>query len=220
MVVPYIIVMVINDPNVKRPNPIYRKADPSMYDVSGCNRVGKRITNEIVSVYEEITELKDEAIFIHKIIDMDLPLRRVTMQDYDNAVREIEYYIEKNKEKEAFDYEDSAKLNIHIGTIMRYREQQNVNVVTAETHIIRFGNISISTSPFELFLDYGNIIKARSFSEQSFIIQLCCGGLGYLPTAKAEKGGHYSAYVSSGRVGHEGGDILVRKTIEEINKMF
>lgn len=210
----------INDPNVKRPNPIYRKADPSMYDVSGCNRVGKRIANEIVSVYEEITELKDEAIFIHKIIDMDLPLRRVTMQDYDNAVREIEYYIEKNKEKEAFDYEDSAKLNIHIGTIMRYREQQNVNVVTAETHIIRFGNISISTSPFELFLDYGNIIKARSFSEQSFIIQLCCGGLGYLPTAKAEKGGHYSAYVSSGRVGHEGGDILVRKTIEEINKMF
>lgn len=42
----------------------------------------------------------------------------------------------------------------------------------------------------------------------------------YLPTEKAEKGGYYSAYVSSGRVGHEGGDLLVRKTVEEINKMF
>ena len=191
-----------------------------MYDISGCNRVGKRIANEIISIYEEITDLKEEAVFEHKIIDLDLPLRRVTMRDYDNAVREIAYYIEKNKDKEAFNYEDSARLNVHIGTIQRYRDQQFENVVTAETHIIRFGDISISTSPFELFLDYGNIIKARSMSEQTFIIQLCCGGLGYLPTEKAEKGGHYSAYVSSGRVGHEGGALLVRKTVEEINKMF
>jgi len=191
-----------------------------MYDVSGCNRVGKRIANEIISVYEEITDLENEAVFEHKIIDLDLPLRRVTMCDYEDAIREIAYYIEKNKDKETFGYEDSARLHVHIGTIRRYREQQFKNVVTAETHIIRLGNIAISTSPFELFLDYGNIIKARSISEQTFIIQLCCGGLGYLPTQKAEKGGHYSAYVSSGRVGHEGGDLLVRKTIKEINEMF
>ena len=210
----------INDPNVKREHVIKRKADPSMYDISGCNKVGKRIANEIISVYEEITDLKEEAVFKHKIIDLDLPLRRVTMRDYDNAVREIAYYIEKNKDKEAFNYEDSARLHVHIGTIQRYRDQQFKNVVTAETHIIRFGDISISTSPFELFLDYGNIIKARSLSEQTFIIQLCCGGLGYLPTEKAEKGGHYSAYISSGHVGHEGGDLLVRKTVEEINEMF
>ncbi len=210
----------IDDPNVKRPNVIKRKADPSMYDISGCNRVGKRIANELISVYEEITELKDEAVFEHKIIDMELPLRRVTMQDYDHAVREIEYYIEKNKEKSVYTFEDSARLNVHIGTIRRFSEQQNKNVVSAETHIIRFGDISISTNPFELFLDYGNLIKARSLSEQSFIVQLCCGGMGYLPTEKAEKGGHYSAYVSSGEVGHEGGDIFVRRTLDEINKMF
>jgi len=40
----------------------------------------------------------------------------------------------------------------------------------------------------------------------------------YLPAEEAEKYGHHSAYVSSGRVGHEGGDFLVRKTVEEINK--
>lgn len=180
----------------------------------------RELTNEIISVYEEITELKEEAVFEHKIINLDLPLRRVTMSDYNNAVREIEYYIEKNKDKESFTFEDSARLHVHIGTITRFRRQQTTNVVTPEIHIIRFGDISISTSPFELFLDYGNIIKARALSEQAFIIQLCCGGMGYLPTEKAEKGGHYSAYVSSGVVGHEGGDVLVRKTIEEINKMF
>ena len=46
------------------------------------------------------------------------------------------------------------------------------------------------------------------------------GSDGCLPTEKAEKGGHYSAFVSSGVAGHEGGDLLVRKTVEEINKMF
>ena len=51
-------------------------------------------------------------------------------------------------------------------------------------------------------------------------MQLSCGAGGYLPTEKAEKAGHYSAYISSGNVGHEGGDLFVRKTVKEINKMF
>jgi len=37
-------------------------------------------------------------------------------------------------------------------------------------HIIRLGNIAIATSPFELFLDYGNQIKARSLAEINGIL--------------------------------------------------
>lgn len=210
----------INDPNIKRPHLIKRKADPSMYDISGCNRVGKRISNEIASVYEEISELKDEATFIHKVIDLDLPLRKVTMADYEHAVREIEYYVEKNKDKEVFNFEDNARMFVHVGVIQRYRQQQFTEIYPIEYHVIRFGDIAIATNPFELFLDYGNRIKARSYAEQTFIVQLCCGAGSYLPTEKAEKAGHYSAYVSSGNVGHEGGDLLVRETIKEINQMF
>lgn len=210
----------IDDPNVKRPNVIRHKADPSMYDISGCNRVGKRISNEIASVYEEITELKDEAIFKHKVINLDLPLRKVTMAEYHNAVRELESYVEKNKEKEVFNFEDNARMHVHVGVIQRYREQQYTEVYPIEIHVIRLGDIAITTNPFELFLDYGNRMKARSYAQQTFIIQLCCGCGGYLPTEKAEQAGHYSAYVSSGHVGHEGGDLLVRETIKEINSMW
>ena len=85
---------------------------------------------------------------------------------------------------------------------------------------VGFGDIAFTTTPFEMFLDYGNRIKARSKAHQTFIVQLCCGASGYLPTEKAEKAGHYSAYVSSGHVGHEGGDLYTRKTIEEINNMW
>ena len=210
----------IDDPHIKRPNYIERKADPSMFDISGCNRVGKRIANEIISVFEEITDLKDEAVFKHKIIDLDLPLRKATMAEYNEAVREIEYYVEKTKDKPSFDYEDTARMYVYAGTIQRFREQQLAEIFTIETHIIRLGDISISTNPFELFLDYGNRIKARSKSEQSFIVQLCCGKGGYLPTQKAQKAGHYSAYISSGYVGYEGGDLLTRETISQINRLW
>ncbi len=210
----------IDDPNVKRPNYIERKADPSMYDVSGCNKAGKRIANEIISVFEEITDLKDEAVLEHKVIDIDLPLRKATMEEYNQAVRELEYYIDKNKNKEEFNFEDNAKMHVYSGTIARYRRQQTQEVYPIETHIVRFGDVAFSTNPFELFLDFGNYIKARSNAQQTFIIQLCCGSGGYLPTEKAEKGGHYSAYISSGNVGHEGGDLFARKTVKEINDMF
>ncbi|MBE6605785.1 MAG: hypothetical protein E7635_01930 [Ruminococcaceae bacterium] len=210
----------IDDPNVKRPNLIERKADPSMYDISGCNRVGKRIANEIISVYEEISEYKSEAEFKHKVIALDLPFRKATMAEYNNAVRELEYYVAQNKDKEVFNFEDTARMHVYAGTISRYREQQNKEIHTIETHIIRLGDIAIATNPFELFLDYGNRIKARSYAKQTFIVQLCCGADGYLPTEKAEKAGHYSAYISSGKIGHEGGDLLTREAIKEINEMF
>jgi hypothetical protein len=210
----------IDDPNVKRPHLNKRKADPSMYDISGCNKAGKRIANEIISVYEEISELQEEAVFFHKVCRIDLPIRKATMKEYEHAVRELEYYIEKNKEKESFNFEDNARMHVHAGTIKRYREQQFREVIPVEVHVVRLGNIAIVTNPFELFLDYGNRMKARSYSEQTFVVQLCCGSLGYLPTEKAEMAGHYSAYISSGWVGHEGGDLLTRVTIEEINNMW
>ena len=209
----------IDDPNVKRPNYIERKADPSMYDVSGCNKVGKRISNEIISVFEEITEYKSEAVFKHKVIDLEVPLRKATIAEHDHAVRELEYYIAKNGDRE-FNFEDNAKMHVHTGTIARFRRQQKEEVVPIEYHVVRFGDVAFATNPYELFQDFANVMKARSYARQTFIVQLCCGVHGYLPTEKAEKGGHYSAYISSGDTGHEGGDLLTRETITEINKMF
>ena len=210
----------INDPNIYRPYPLKRKADPSMFDISGCNRAGKRISNEIISVYEEITELKNDPVFYHKVLNLNLPLRKATIAQYNEAVREIEYYVDKNKDKAAFTYEDNARMHVYAGTIKRFREQQFTESFPVECHIMRLGNIAIATNPFEMFLDYGNRIKARSVAEQTFLVQLCNGKGGYLPTQKAENGGHYSAYISSGNVGHEGGDLLVRHTLAELQDLF
>lgn len=210
----------IDDPNIERNDYIERTADPSMFDVSGLKLVGKRIANEISFVYEETPlELKDEGLLIHETVQMELPVRRVTINEYNESQKEINDFISKNKGK-SITFEDNARLHIHAGNMARYEFQQKKNTFISEIHFIRFGDIAIATNPFELFLNYGNQIRARSRAKQTFLIQLACGSEGYLPTKKAEKGSHYSAYVSSGITGHEGGALLVRSTLEHINKMF
>ena len=195
-----------------------RDADPSMYDIKGSWLAGKRIVNEIIMALEDVEKTYDEAVLKHEKLTVDLPLRRVTPKEYEDAVEALEKYA--SRVTDHIDFNDNAKMHIHTGTLLRWEEQHKQNIVPIEVHIARLGNVAIATNPFELFLDYGNIIRARSRARQTFLIQLACGAKGYLPTEKAEKGSHYSAYVSSGCVGHDGGDILVRKTLEEINSMF
>lgn len=210
----------IDDPNIKRENIIERRADPSMFDLSGLKLVGKRISNEIINVFEELDgDLKDEGLLIHETFNLSLPLRKVTIAEYNNAVEMIDKFIEKNKGRK-ISFEDNAAMHVYAGTINRYQVQQFINTFDTEIHVVRFGDIAIATNPFELFLDYGNQIRARSKAKQTFLIQLACGSAGYLPTEKAEKGSHYSAYVSSGYTGHIGGNILVRETLERINQKF
>ena len=209
----------LNDPNCKRNNPPKRKADPSMFDLAGMKKTGKRIANEIIDVYEDgLDELIDSAEFEHQVHEMPLPIRRVTLEDIANAEKEIRDYFIANPGD--VNYNDAAKLQIHLGTLRRAKLQEIQDIFDTEVHVIRLGNIAFATNPFELFLDYGNQIKARSLAEQTFLIQLANGDDGYLPTEKAEKGGHYSAFVSSGLVGHIGGEQLVRQTLKQINGMF
>ena len=210
----------IDDPNIKRNDYIERNADPSMFDVSGLKIVGKRISNEIIFAHELLSnEYKDEGILIHETAKINLPLRRVTKKEYINAVEKIDNFIERNRGKR-INFDDNAAMHVYSGIVARYELQKNINVFPIEAHFIRFGDIAIATNPFELFLNYGNQIRARSKAKQTILIQLACGAAGYLPTLKAEKGSHYSAYVSSGYAGHEGGDLLVRETIEKINNKF
>jgi hypothetical protein len=210
----------IDDPNISRKNRTERTADTSMFDINGTWKVGKRIADEIADVYEEaVLCIRDDAVLIHKVIDLELPVRRVTESEYKNAKDKISEYISKEG-RAGFDFADNAQMHVYAGTAARYGYQKEHRYFTVEMHTVRFADIAFATNPFELFLDYGNVIRARSRAKQTFIIQLACGNGLYLPTKRAEAGSHYSAYVSSGITGHEGGEILVAKTIHEINRMW
>ena len=209
----------INDPNIIRNNPTVRVADPSMFDLAGCKKVARRIATEIFYALDEVTDYTSDTDLVHKNISLDLPLRRVTIAQKDAALAAIKAFANEIGDG-TINFNDNARMHVHAGTVARYNVQQSVYNTTIEIHVLKLGNMAFATNPYELFLDYGNQIRARSKASQTFLIQLSCGSSGYLPTAKAEAGSHYSAYVSSGTVGHVGGDMLVRKTLKEINEMF
>lgn len=212
----------IDDPNVKRSDNVKRTADPSMYDIKGTWKAGRRIAREIIDAYEELPERGEPvntAEFRHEVIHLDLPLRKVTITEYENSLKAMEDFFASCK-TDTLTFEDNARMHVHAGIVARYEVQQNLEVYPTEIHVIRLGDVAIATNPFELFLNYGNRIRARSKASQTFLIQLCNGAYGYLPTEKAEHGSHYSAYVTSGTVGHVGGDMLVRETLKTINGMF
>jgi len=210
--------VTLNDPNVSQDNKVKHKADPSMFDIKGANLAARRVATEIFWALDDVTEYVTETVLTHKKLDVELPIRRVTVKEYENAYKALTDFAKECTGTITF--EDNARMQIHSGTVARYHLQQTHDMFTVESHVLRLGDVAFATNPFELFLNYGNQIRARSLASQTFLIQLSCGSWGYLPTEKAEKGSHYSAFVSSGTAGHVGGEMLVRKTLSEINDMF
>ena len=209
----------VNDPNLKRTNPHPRKADPSMFDLAGMRKTGKRIANEIIEVYNEgLDAPQTNPELVHEVHNMQLPLRRTTFAEVAAARRRIHDYLAEKPGD--VDFNDAAALQVDLGILQREELQEVMDILDTECHILRRGTVAFATNPFELFRDFGNQIKARSYAEQTFLVQLASGSEGYLPTEKAEKGGHYSAFIGSGLVGHAGGEQLVRETLKNINRLF
>ena len=190
-----------------------------MFDLAGMRKTGRRIANEIIAVYDDGLDAPvSEAEFKHEIVDMPLMMRKVTPAEVKEAKRELHDYMAAKVGD--FDYNDTGNLTGCLGILLREKIQENIDVVHIESHIIRLGNIAFATNPFEAYLIYGNQIKARSRAEQTFIVQLANGTEHYLASEKAECGGHYSAYVSSGTVSYIGGEQMVRYTLETIENLF
>ena len=85
--------------------------------------------------------------------------------------------------------------------------------------MLRIGDMAIATNPFELYLDYGVQIKARSKAVQTFVVQLVGNGT-YLPTQRSIKGGAYGAVPASTEIGPEGGRELDERTLELIDSLW
>jgi hypothetical protein len=104
--------------------------------------------------------------------------------------------------------------------IERYKNRAKTKPYRMELHVLRIGDVAMGTSPFELFMDYGQRIKARSQAIQTFLVQLSCGAGDYLPTSRAITARSYEADPASNRVGPEGGQELVEKTLRLIKTLF
>ena len=184
--------------------------------LSETEELAQRITNAVDYVLPAARkDIQFVVPFVHKVEDVRLPVRKITAAEAERVKQEYERFL-KMPATERSRY---VQMNRSKEVIRRYERQDQEPYYEIRMHAIRLGDIAIATNPFELFLDYGIQIKARSRAEQTFVAQLSGAGT-YLPTAKAVAGGHYSAEAADNRVGPEGGQILVERTLEAINSMW
>ena len=105
----------------------------------------------------------------------------------------------------------------------RYELQKKHPAIPMELHAVRIGDLAFATNRFELFLDFGIRIKARSPAVQTFVIQLTAdnNGVGtYLPTERAVGGKGYGGGVYDNEVGPEGGQTIVEETVKVLNELW
>ena len=190
------------------------KSESDMFSLAGVEELGNRIADEVEKGYAAACKDKTDCFeFRHKTEQITLPIRKVTNEEIAWAKRKQEE-IEENGSAGVLE-----RLNCS-GILERAEYQREVSDFKMELHAIRLGEIAFVTNPFELFLEYGLRIKARSRAVQTFVIQLACDFGAYLPTKKAVKGGSYSAAVFSGIVGPEGGSLLAEHSIRVVNSLW
>ncbi len=181
--------------------------------------IGQRIARAVADGLELAkTDIRTELPFIHKTQMIPLPVRRVTQQEYEAARKAYEDFEARGVDK--LDGPSYIRWRLARNIAARFEIQDEQNVYQTEVHTLRLGDIAMATNPFELYIDYGLRIKARSPAEQTFVVQCACDPLAYLPTERGVAGGHYSAEIMSNIIGPEGGRLLVERTVEALKAMW
>jgi len=159
------------------------------------------------------TEPTGKTAFAHAVRRLELTARRASREERDQAAAEYE--------RAAQDPEIEGRWAQRLRKVVEsFDDPQSGEPVSVEVHVVRIGDAALATNPFELFLDYGLRIKARSAAAQTLVVQLAAGRAGYLPTERAVSAGGYGATPASSAVGPEGGQQLVEHTLDMIRSLF
>lgn len=225
------------------PRDLVRNANADFWNEKGVAILGERLFDAVVKAHGKIRagELPEKVEIAHEVCSIKLPKRFPPYREVAAAEKELERLNNTMSLEEAFaaftaevrrsetfsdrpgPYDDKLhpfSLMKNAEAVIKRDSEKNEPYIDMELHIIRLGQSVFCTNVFELFLDHGLRIKARSKAGQTFVVQLCCGTEGYLPTEKAEMHGGYGALISSNIVGAEGGDKLVDETVRRINRLF
>ncbi|MCD6362346.1 MAG: hypothetical protein J7M38_15925 [Armatimonadetes bacterium] len=170
-------------------------------------------------------DLRDEVVFKHEYVTLDLPHWDVTDEEYATLQKEIADLTRQLEELGDEDRLSSRYSSLHsrIGWCQRAvdRYENPPASVPSEMNVMRLGETAFVTVPFEYYLDFGDRIKGRSPAVQTFLVQLAGGGGGgYLPTERAAAGLSYGAIPASCRVSPAGGQVIVEEAVATLSRMF
>ena len=216
-----------------------KKAEARMQQLMGLSRrdmIAVRIADAVASVLPVAEKTIDfDPVFALRVEQVPIAWRQLTEADVEPVRQKFEGLLKQYRAmREKLDAEPELKqkpgwfnditnvfwnLRRASNVLDRFELQKAKPTMPVEVHVIRVGDMVFATNRFELYVDYGARIKARSKAAQTFVVQLA-GQASYLPTKRSIDGGAYGAVPESTLVGPEGGQMLVDRTVELIDKLF
>jgi len=186
--------------------------------LSNRQEIARRILRAVDNVIDTARNgILTELTFQHRAETVSLPVWKVSEQRRAQALARYKAGKDKPDKLPGADY---IRWRVSHGMLRRYAHQTKDPYYKAELHMLRLGDVAVATNPFELFVDYGLRMKARSPAVQTCVVQLTAGGAGYLATRRAVRGGGYSARIDDGIVGPVGGKVLVDETTRILKEMW
>lgn len=201
------------------------RGEPDMHEIPGANELGRRLLVCFTEHYDHARgNIIREAPVKHSTDILQLPLRTVSGEEYREAQKSYSEILERaGGTVEALRNSDAGTRmdsSWHAGVINRYKRQQQSTIYDTRVHALRIGCCAFITNPFELYIEYGLRMRARSKAEYTFTAELTDDCAAYLPTPVAEASGSYSTQVSNCIVTSRGGEILTEISIRMINELF
>lgn len=172
-------------------------------DLEDCSRYGTIIAAEAVKVSQTI-ETKPAEKVSAKVMQVDLPL--VQLPSVEEVKREkdaIERQLAGLDAQSKQATQEGMRLEWAEATLKALKEGTAEKSISAEVQLMRIGDeIAFFAVPGELFVEVGMKLKRAMGLPGAFVVAYANGGVGYLPSKRAEEWGwcaHDDSYKLSNR---------------------
>ncbi len=182
--------------------------------------IGRRVANAVDEVLPVArSSIQTNLLLRHRVKEIQLPRRMVTDEEA-VAVRADLAQLEAEAKAGQNNYRKAIRCR---RVLERHEQQKKSPLLPMDLHVIRLGDVAFATNRFELFLDYGIRIKARSPAVQTFLVQLTAndGWNGtYLPSERAVANQGYGSSVYDNEIGPEGGRVIVEESVALLHELW
>ncbi len=201
----------------------YKEAEQRMLKLRGSTmrqEIGRRVAQTVQEVLPLARkDIRTAPILRHVVKTVKLPRRMVSDAEAEQVREDLD-----KLEAEAREGKNNFRIAQRARRVLQRHEQQKETLlIPMELHVVRLGDMAFATNRFELFMDYGIRIKARSPAVQTFLVQLAAndGWTGtYLPSERAVTNKGYGGGVYDNEVGPEGGGVIVEETVQALKHLW
>lgn len=191
-------------------------------DFADVQRYGMILAGEVLKIIGELQStntpvMKPNLGAVTETLNLpirELPDPKPIREEYEDALESSEDA--KTDEEKYAASQNIRRLRESLDLIERAQEP-----IFGEVQVMRIGDLALTATPGEMFVQLGNEIKQRSAAPNTFVVELANGWVGYLLNKGGfEEGGYESAPGPWTQVSEEAGQILVDTCVELTGRLW